>query len=154
MLEGDGARVLNGAVTGCQFAVLVEGTGNHLVTNVTASVQDPVLDDEELRRRVRVCDNGNRLVGNRVLLGGTNAIRMRRQHVQWQVVDEIENDVANNVIAGVGEGIEVRGASNWIRRNQIAGAIDAGMKVRSTGSWPTSRSMQLAMASASFRTTT
>ena len=39
----------------------------------------------------------------------------------------------NNVIAGVGEGIEIRGASNRIRRNQIAGANDQGIEVRGPG---------------------
>jgi hypothetical protein len=47
ILDGDGAQLRNGAVVGCQFAVLVEGAGNHLVTKLKASVQDPVLDDEE-----------------------------------------------------------------------------------------------------------
>jgi parallel beta-helix repeat protein len=141
--DGDGAQVLNGAVTGCQFAVLVGGVGNHLVTNLTASVQDPMLDDEGAEG-LRVSSDGNRLVRNRVLLGGTNAIRINGagNHVVGNTVsgsergiriDGIENDVADNVIAGVGEGIEVRGASNRIRRNQIAGAIDQGIELRGAG---------------------
>jgi parallel beta-helix repeat protein len=144
VLDGAGAQVLNGAVTGCQFAVLVEGAGNHLVTNLTASVQDPVLDDEEGAEGLRVSSDGNRLVRNRVLLGGTNAIRINGtgNHVVGNTVsgsergiriDGIENDVADNVIAGVGEGIEVRGASNRIRRNQIAGALDQGIELRGAG---------------------
>jgi Right handed beta helix region len=143
VLDGDGAQVLNGAVTGCQFAVLVGGVGNHLVTNLTASVQDPMLDDEGAEG-LRVSSDGNRLVRNRVLLGGTNAIRINGagNHVVGNTVsgsergiriDGIENDVADNVIAGVGEGIEVRGASNRIRRNQIAGAIDQGIELRGAG---------------------
>ena len=47
VLDGDGAEIANGAIAGCQFAVVAEGVGNHLITDVTASVQDPVLDDEE-----------------------------------------------------------------------------------------------------------
>jgi parallel beta-helix repeat protein len=144
VLDGDGAQVLNGAVAGCQFAVLVEGAGNHLVTNLTASVQDPVLDDEEGAEGLRVSSDGNRLVRNRVLLGGTNAIRINGagNHVVGNTVsgsergiriDGIENDVVDNVIAGVGEGIEVRGASNQITRNQIAGAIDQGVELRGAG---------------------
>jgi parallel beta-helix repeat protein len=144
VLDGDGAQVLNGAVTGCQFAVLVEGAGNHLVTNLTASVQDPVLDDEEGAEGLRVSSDGNRLVGNRVLLGGTNAIRINGagNHVVGNTVsgsergiriDGMENDVVDNVIAGVGEGIEVRGASNRISRNQIGGAVDQGIELRGTG---------------------
>ena len=144
VLEGHGAQVLNGAVTGCQFAVLVEGTGNHLVGDVTASVQDPVPDDEEGAEGLRVASDGNRLVGNRVLLGGTNAIRINGagNHVEGNTVsgsqrgiriDGIENDIVDNVIAGVAEGIEVRGASNRIGRNQIAGAVDQGIELRGTG---------------------
>ncbi len=144
VLDGDGAQLLNGAVIGCQFAVLVEGVGNHLVANVTASVQDPVLDDEEGAEGVRVSSDGNRLVRNRVLLGGTNAIRINGDgnRVVGNTVsgsergiriDGIENVIADNVIAGVGEGIEVRGASNGIRRNQIAGAIDQGIELRGAG---------------------
>jgi parallel beta-helix repeat protein len=144
VLDGDGAQVLNGAVTGCQFAVLVAGAGNHLVTNLTASVQDPMLDDEEGAEGRRVSSDGNRLVRNRVLLGGTNAIRINGagNHVVGNTVsgsergiriDGIENDVADNVIAGVGEGIEVRGSSNRISRNQIAGAIDQGIELRGAG---------------------
>jgi len=37
------------------------------------------------------------------------------------------------VIAGVGEGIEVRGTLNRITRNQIAGAIDQGIELRGAG---------------------
>jgi parallel beta-helix repeat protein len=144
VLDGDGAQVLNGAVTGCQFAVVVGGAGNHLVTDVTASVQDPVLDDEEGAEGLRVLSDGNRLVRNRVLLGGTNAIRINGagNHVVGNTVsgsqrgiriDGIENEVVDNVIAGVGEGIEVRGASNRIRGNQIAGAVDQGIELRGTG---------------------
>ena len=146
VLDGDGAQVLNGVVAGCQFAVLVEGAGNHLVAGVTASVQDPVPDDEEGAEGLRVSSNsnGNRLVRNRVLLGGTNAIRINGagNHVLGNTVggsergiriDGIENDVVDNVIAGVGEGIEVRGAANRIRGNQIAGALDQGIELRGAG---------------------
>ena len=144
VLEGDGAQVLNGAVTGCQFAVLVEGAGNHLVAGVTASVQDPVLDDDEGAEGLRVLSDGNRLVRNRVLLGGTNAIWINGagNHVLGNTVggsergiriDGIENDVVDNVIAGVAEGIEVRGAANRIRGNQIAGAVDQGIELRGAG---------------------
>jgi parallel beta-helix repeat protein len=144
VLDGDGAGVLNGAVAGCQFAVLVEGDGNHLVTNLTASVQDPVPDDEEGAEGLRVSSNGNQLVGNQVLLGGTNAIRINGagNYVVGNTVsgsqrgiriDGIENEVVDNVIAAVGEGIEVRGAANQITRNQIAGAIDQGVELRGAG---------------------
>ena len=146
VLEGDGAQVRNGAVTGCQFAVLVEGAGNHLVTNLTASVQDPMPDDEQGAEglRVSINSNGNRLVRNRVLLGGTNAIRVNGDgnHVVGNTVsgstrgiriDGIENNVVDNVIGGIAEGIEVRGASNQIRGNQIAGAIDQGIELRGGG---------------------
>jgi parallel beta-helix repeat protein len=145
VLEGDRSQVLNGAVAGCQLAVLVEGTGNHLVANLTASVQDLPDDGEDAEGlRVSSNSNGNRLVRNRVLLGGTNAIRINGagNHVVGNTVsgsqrgiriDGIENRVVDNVIAGVAEGIEVRGATNQIRRNQIAGAIDQGIELRGAG---------------------
>jgi parallel beta-helix repeat protein len=143
VLEGDGAQVRNGAVVGCQFAVLVEGAGNHLVANLTASVQDPVPDDDPGAEGLRVSSDGNRLVGNRVLLGGTNAIRIDvmgdGNYVVGNTVggsqrgiriDGTENNVVDNLIGGVAEGIEVRGASNLIKGNQIAGAIDQGIELR------------------------
>jgi parallel beta-helix repeat protein len=144
VLDGDGAQVRNGTVTGCQFAVLVEGIGGHLVTNMTASVQDPVLDDEEGAEGLRVSSDGNRLIRNRVLLGGANAIRINGagNRVVGNTVsgsergiriDGVENVVTSNVIGGVGEGIEVRGAANRIRRNQIAGALDQGIELRGAG---------------------
>ena len=34
VLEGDGARLRNGNVAGCLFAVLLEGGGAHVVSNV------------------------------------------------------------------------------------------------------------------------
>ena len=141
VLDGDGAQIRNGAVAGCQFAVLVEGTGKHLVTNVTASVEDPVPDDDEGAEGIRVSSDGNWLVLNRVLLGGINAIRINGadNRVVGNTVsgsqrgiriDGLENHIENNVIAGVAEGIEVRGTSNRISRNQIAGAIDQGIELR------------------------
>lgn len=144
VLDGEGSQIRNGAVVGCQFAVLVEGNGNHLVADVTASVQDPVLDDEEGAEGLRVSSDGNRLSNNRVLLGGTNAIRINGggNRVVGNTVsgsdrgiriDGIENVVADNVIGGVAEGIEVRGASNRIARNQIAGALDQGIELRGDG---------------------
>jgi parallel beta-helix repeat protein len=121
---------------------VVEGNGNHLVLDVTASVRAP--DDEESAEGLRVSSDGNRLLRNRVLLGGTNAIRINGagNSVVGNTVggsergiriDGTENNITNNVIAGVGEGIEVRGASNRITRNQIAGAIDQGIELRGAG---------------------
>jgi parallel beta-helix repeat protein len=143
VLDGDRAQVFNGAVAGCQVAVLVDGDGNHLVANVTASVQD-FPDDEESAEGLRVLSDGNRLVGNRVLLGGTNGIRINGagNHVVGNTVsgsergiriDGIENNIVGNVIGGVAEGIEVRGGSNQIRSNQIAGALDQGIELRGGG---------------------
>jgi hypothetical protein len=144
VLDGDGAEILNGAIAGCQFAVVVEGVGNHLVRNLTASVDDPVLDDEEGAEGLRVNSDDNRLLGNRVLLGGTNAIRINGDgnRVVRNIVggsergiriDGLDNVIASNVIAGIGEGIEVRGVSNRIRRNQIAGAVDQAVELRGDG---------------------
>jgi parallel beta-helix repeat protein len=144
VLDGDGSELSNGAVVGCQFAVLVEGDGNHLVSDVTASVQDPVLDDEESAEGLRVSSDGNRLSNNRVLLGGANAIRINGagNRVVGNTVsgsdrgiriDGIDNVVAGNVIGGVAEGIEVRGAFNRIARNQISGALDQAIELRGDG---------------------
>jgi parallel beta-helix repeat protein len=142
VLDGEGAQVLNGTVTGCQFGVVVEGAGNHRVIDMTLGVRVP--DNEESAEGLRVSSDGNRLLRNRVLLGGTNAIRINGagNSVVGNTVggsergiriDGSENDITNNVIAGVGEGIEVRGASNRITRNQIAGAIDQGIELRGAG---------------------
>jgi parallel beta-helix repeat protein len=142
VLDGEGAQVLNGTVTGCQFGVVVEGAGNHRVIDMMLGVRVP--DDEESAEGLRVSSDGNRLLRNRVLLGGTNAIRINGagNSVVGNTVggsergiriDGTENDITNNVIAGVGEGIEVRGASNRITRNQIAGAVDQGIELRGAG---------------------
>jgi parallel beta-helix repeat protein len=144
VLEGNGAQLRNGAVTGCQLAVLVEGDGNHLVADVTASVKDPVRDDEEGAEGLRVSSNGNRLVRNRVLLGGTNAIRINGADNRVVAntisgsergirVDGAGNHIVGNVIGGVAEGIEVRGSSNSLRRNQVAGALDQAIELRGSG---------------------
>jgi parallel beta-helix repeat protein len=141
VLDGEGAQVVNGAVVGCQFGVVAEGAGDHLIANMTVSVEDPVPDDEEGAEGLRVTSDGNRLLRNRVLFGGTNAIRINgagNRVVRNTVggsergirIDGIENLIVSNVIAGVAEGIEVRGASNQIRRNQIAGAVDQGIELR------------------------
>lgn len=144
VLEGDGAQVLNGTVAGCQLAISVEGAGHHLIANVTASVQDPVPDDDEDAEGLRVSSDGNRLVGNRVLFGGTNAIRVNgvgnlvagntvSGSERGIRIDGTDNHVVGNVIGGVAEGIEVRGAGNRIGRNQIAGALDQAIELRGAG---------------------
>ena len=145
VLEGEGARLSNGVVAGCEMAVLVEGDGRHVVAGVTVSVEDPDPDDDASAEGVRVSSNDNRVLNSQVLLGGTNAVRVNgdRNRVFGNTVGAAErgvrvdgaaNVVARNVIGGVGEGIEVRGERNHISRNHIAGALDQGIELRGDGS--------------------
>ena len=144
VLDGEGARLRNGAVAGCEMAVSVEGDGRHAVANVTVSVEDPDPEDDASAEGIRVSSDGNRVLGSRVLLGGANAIRVNgdRNQVLGNTVSGAErgvrvdgaaNLIALNVIGGVAEGIEVRGERNRIRRNHIAGVLDQAIELRGDG---------------------
>lgn len=143
VLEGEGGELSDGAVVGCQLAVAVRGVGSHSVARVTVSVADRDPEDEAGAEGIRVEAESDRnlLLYNRVLLGGTNAIRINgaSNRVVGNAVsgsergirvDGTDNLIARNAIGGVAEGIEVRGERNQIRNNQIAGALDQGVELR------------------------
>jgi parallel beta-helix repeat protein len=134
LLEGQGARLRGGAVTGCAVAVLVAGDGGHTVRRVTASALNQgvfiesdgnrVLDSQVLRApedaAVQVDGSGNLLRGNVVARGGDQGFE----------VNGSDNRIVNNRIGAEAEGVQLRGERNHVLRNQIIGAADRGIDVR------------------------
>jgi parallel beta-helix repeat protein len=134
LLEGSGARLRNGAVTGCFLAVHVAGEGGHTVRRVTASAADRgvfvesdgnrVLDSQILRAlddaAVQVNGSDNLLRGNTVAGAGDQGFEINGN----------DNRVVDNRIGAVAEGIQLTGERNRVLRNQIIAATDRGIDVR------------------------
>jgi parallel beta-helix repeat protein len=134
LLEGQGARLRNGAVTGCFLAVQVAGDGGHTVRNLTASAAG---------RGVLVESDGNRLLHSRILRalddaavqvdGSDNLLRgneVAGAADQGFEINGSDNRVVDNRIAAVAEGVQLLGERNHVLRNQIIGASDRGIDVR------------------------
>lgn len=137
VLEGRGARLADGAVTGCEIAVVVAGGGGHEVRRVVASGSS---------QGIRVESSGNRIRDNAVLRGGSDAAvqvdgsanTLVRNHLTGAMDQGFEvrgdrNLFARNRIGGVAEGLELRGSGNVVRHNDIVGATDSGIEVRGDG---------------------
>jgi parallel beta-helix repeat protein len=134
LLEGEGALLRNGAVTGCFLAVHVLGEGGHTVLDLTASAIDRgvfiesdgnrVLDSHVLRAlddaAVQVDGAGNLLRGNVVAGAGDQGFEINGN----------DNRVIDNRIGAVAEGVQLIGERNHVLRNQIVGAGDRGIDVR------------------------
>jgi parallel beta-helix repeat protein len=134
LLEGSGARLRNGAVTGCFVAVRVAGDGGHTVRHLTASAADQgvlvesdgnrVLDSQILRAlgdaAVQADGSGNLLRGNVVAGAGDQGFEINGN----------DNQVIDNRIGAVAEGVQLMGERNRVLRNQIIGATDRGVDVR------------------------
>jgi hypothetical protein len=134
LLDGAGAELRNGAVTGCEVAVWLGGEGGHQLREVTASASN---------QGVFVESDGNLVASNRVLRGQDDAAiqvdgssnRLRDNEVagstdQGFEINGNDNRVVGNRIAGVDEGIQLMGEGNRVRRNQIIGAAERGVEVR------------------------
>ena len=134
LLEGTGARLRNGAVTGCEVAVWIGGLGDHRVRNLTASASN---------QGVFVESDGNLLTLSRVLRGVDDAAvqvdgsnnRLRFNVIAGSTDQGFEingnaNRVVGNRIAGVVEGVQLMGEGNHVLRNQIIGAAERGVEVR------------------------
>jgi parallel beta-helix repeat protein len=112
LLEGEGALLRNGAVTGCFLAVHVLGEGGHTVLDLTASAID---------RGVFIESDGNRVLDSHVLRALDDAA------VQ---VDGAGNLLRGNVVAGAGDrGIDVRGlveptGAHFMAENLIVDGVD------------------------------
>jgi parallel beta-helix repeat protein len=134
LLEGSGARLGSGAVSGCFLAVHVAGEGGHAVRNLTASAAG---------RGVLVESDGNRLLGSHILRalddaavqvdGSDNLLRgneVAGASDQGFEINGSDNRVVDNRIAAVAEGVQLLGERNHVLRNQIVGATDRGIDVR------------------------
>ena len=133
-LEGRGARLHAGAVTGCVLAISVGGDGNHTLRGVTASASN---------QGVLIASDGNRLFLSHILRGlndaavqvdgSDNILRFNSiagSDDQGFEVNGSDNRIADNWIGGVAEGIQVAGDRNRITGNKIIGATDRGVEVR------------------------
>ena len=134
LLDGQGARLRGGAVTGCDLAIWVAGSGGHIVRNVTASASN---------QGVFIESDGNRLLNSAVLRGfvdaavqinGDNNIArfnaIAGSSDQGFEVNGSNNRIVGNRIGGVGEGIQLVGNGNHVLRNHIIGALERGVEVR------------------------
>jgi parallel beta-helix repeat protein len=136
LLEGSGARLRDGAVTGCLVAVHLAGEGGHTVRRLTASATNQgvliesdgnrLLDSHILRApedaAVQVNGSDNLLRGNLVAGGGDQGFE----------VNGNDNRIVDNRIGAEAEGVQLRGVRNHVLRNQIIGAADRGIDVRGT----------------------
>lgn len=134
LLESRGARLRDGAITGCVVAVWVGGSGGHIVREVTASASN---------QGVFVESDGNRLLDSHVLRGrddaavqvdGSNNLLRANDLVgsldQGFEINGNDNRIVGNRIGGVVEGIQLMGDGNHVLRNQIIGATERGIEVR------------------------
>jgi parallel beta-helix repeat protein len=136
LLEGEGALLRNGAVTGCFVAVWVGGSGGHTVLDVTASAfnQGVFVEDES---------DGNRLLHSHILRGfedaavqvnGDNNLLSSNDvsgsNDQGFEINGDANRIVNNRISAVAEGIQLIGTGNHVLRNQIVGTTVRGVEVR------------------------
>jgi parallel beta-helix repeat protein len=134
LLSGSGARLRDGAVTGCLVAVHVAGEGGHTVRRLTASAAN---------QGVLVDSDGNRLLDSHILralndaavqVNGSNNL-LRANVVagagdQGFEINGNDNRIVGNRIGGVAEGVQLTGERNRVLRNQILGATDRGVDVR------------------------
>jgi len=134
LINGSGARLRGGAVTGCFLAIHVAGDGGHTVLRVSASADN---------RGVFVESDGNRVFDSQVLraledaaiqVNGSNN-HLGFNHVagagdQGFEINGNDNRVIENRIGAVAEGVQLLGERNHVLRNQIIGATDRGIDVR------------------------
>lgn len=134
LLEGTGARLRNGAVTGCDLAVWVAGDGNHRIDRLTASASN---------QGVFVESDRNRLSRSNVLRGLNDAavqVNGSDNHLRFNniagstdqgfEINGNDNRIIGNRIGGVAEGVQLEGDGNLVSRNEIIGATDRGVEVR------------------------
>lgn len=134
VIEGQGARLTFGAVTGCEVAVVVGGIGDHLVRRVAASGSS---------QGILVESDRNRILDNVVLRGAEDAAiqvdgsenRLSSNTVTGSLDQGFEirgnrNLITRNRVGGIAEGVELRGAGNQLWHNDIVGATDTGIEVR------------------------
>jgi Right handed beta helix region len=134
LIEGRGARLRDGAVTGCFLAVQVAGEGGHTVRDLTAGAFD---------RGVLIESNGNRLLDSQILRafedaavqvdGSKNLLRgntVAGANDQGFEINGSDNRIIDNRIGAVAEGVQLEGERNHVLRNQIIGTAERGVDVR------------------------
>jgi parallel beta-helix repeat protein len=134
LLDGSGARLQHGAVTGCTLAISIGGLGHHRVRGVTASASN---------QGVLVESDGNFLLLSRVLRGVEDAAvqvdgadnQLSGNDIAGSTDQGFEingnrNRVVGNRIASVAEGVQIKGEGNQILRNEMIGTTDRGVEVR------------------------
>jgi parallel beta-helix repeat protein len=134
LLEGEGALLSNGAVTGCFLAVHVLGEGGHTVRDLTVSA---------INRGVFFESDGNRLLDSHILRaledaavqvdGSDNLLRgnaIAGSDDQGFEINGNDNQVIGNRIGAVAEGVQLTRERNQVLRNQIVGTTDRGIDVR------------------------
>jgi Periplasmic copper-binding protein (NosD) len=134
LLDGSGARLRGGAVTGCMVAVWVGGSGGHVVLGLTASASN---------QGVFVESDGNHLLNSHILRGLNDAaVQVDGSNNQLRFNDvggsndqgfEINgnaNRIVGNRISAVAEGVQLVGAGNHVLRNRIIGTTARGVEVR------------------------
>ena len=137
LVQGFAARLRTGAVTGCQAAIVLAGSGEHRVRDVTASASN---------QGVLIQSDGNLLTLSRVLRGRDDAAvqvdgsgnRLRFNEVggstdQGFEINGNDNTLYGNRISGVAEGVQLQGEGNRVQRNDIIGASERGVEVRAGG---------------------
>jgi hypothetical protein len=136
LLVGHGARLSDGAVTGCFVGVQVGASGGHTVRDVTASASNQGV-------LIVSGSDGNRLLNSHILRGrddaavqvdGSNNLLafndVSGSNDQGFEINGNANRIVNNRISAVAEGIQLIGAGNHVLRNQIVGATARGVEVR------------------------
>jgi hypothetical protein len=137
-LEGRGARLSDGAITGCFVSVRVGGSGGHIVRDVTASASNQGV-------LIATGSDGNRLLNSHILRGLDDAAIQVDGSNNFLLLNDVAgstdqgfeingsgNRIVGNRIGGVAEGVQLGGEGNGniVLRNQIIGATERGVEVR------------------------
>jgi hypothetical protein len=134
LLEGSGARLRKGAVTGCEVAVWIGGLGHHTIWRLSASASI---------QGVFVESDGNRLLHSHVLRGLDDAavqVNGSNNHLLFNdiagstdqafEINGDDNRIIGNRISAVAEGVQLVGDGNHVLLNQIIGTTERGVEVR------------------------
>jgi hypothetical protein len=133
LLEGKGARLGDGAVTGCELGVWAAGSGDHRIDRLTVSASN---------QGIFIESDGNRLSHSNVLRGlndaavqvngSNNHLRLNSlagAHTAFEINGN-DNRIIGNRMGAVAEGIQLMGNGNQVARNDIIGTTDRGVEVR------------------------
>jgi hypothetical protein len=133
LIEGSGAHLKDGAVTGCELGVWAAGSGDHRIERLTVSASNQGVFFES---------DGNRLSRSSILRalndaavqanGSSNHLRLNSiagSHTAFEINGD-DNRIIGNRIGAVAEGVQLMGDGNQVARNHIIGTTDRGVEVR------------------------